>query len=116
MLSHFSHARLFVTPWTPLSMEFSRQEQWSGFPFPPPGVFPTQELNLSLLQLLLWQAGSLPLSHPGNPFACLFGSRVLDPSTDTGTWVSEEGRLGLNPRCDVLEGSGHIMTYFGCHR
>ena len=34
-----SHIRLFATPWTitcqaPLSMEFSRQEYWSGFPFP----------------------------------------------------------------------------------
>ena len=33
-------SRLFVTPWTvvlwaPLSMGFSRQEYWSGFPFPP---------------------------------------------------------------------------------
>ena len=32
----------FATPWTvacqvPLSMEFSRQEYWSGLPFPPPG-------------------------------------------------------------------------------
>ena len=31
-----------MTPWTvagqaPLSMEFSRQEHWSGFPFPSPG-------------------------------------------------------------------------------
>ena len=39
MLSHFSRVQLFVTPWTvacqaPLSMEFSRQEYWSGFPFP----------------------------------------------------------------------------------
>ena len=35
MLSHFSHVRLCVTPWTaahqvPLSMGFSRQEYWSG--------------------------------------------------------------------------------------
>ena len=35
----------FVTPWTaacqaPLSMEFSRQEYWSGLPFPPPGDLP----------------------------------------------------------------------------
>ena len=80
------------------------------------GIFPTQELNLSLLQLLHWQAGSLPLSHPGNPFACLFGSCVLDPSTDTGTWVLEEGGLGFNPCCAVLVGSGHITTHFGCHR
>ena len=37
-----SHAWLFVTPWTkahhaPLSMEFSRQEYWSGSPVPSPG-------------------------------------------------------------------------------
>ena len=34
-----------MTPWTvarlvPLSMEFSRQEYWSGLPFPPPGDLP----------------------------------------------------------------------------
>ena len=32
----------------PHSMEFSRQECWSGFPFPSPGSFPTQGLNLGL--------------------------------------------------------------------
>ena len=26
----------------PLSVGFSRQEHWSGLPFPPPGIFPTQ--------------------------------------------------------------------------
>ena len=36
-----SYIQLFVTPWTvahqaPLSMEFSRQEYWSGLPFPFP--------------------------------------------------------------------------------
>ena len=45
MLSHFSCVRPFVTPWTvahqaPLSMEFSRQEYWSGLPWPPPGNLP----------------------------------------------------------------------------
>ena len=45
MLSHFSHVQLFVTLWTvacqvPLSMRFSRQEYWSGLPFPPPGNLP----------------------------------------------------------------------------
>ena len=29
-------------------MEFPRQEYWSGFPFPSPGVFPTQGSNLRL--------------------------------------------------------------------
>ena len=37
-------------PWTaahqlPLSMQFSRQEYWSGLPCPPPGALPTQGLN-----------------------------------------------------------------------
>ena len=45
---------LFATLWTvghedPLSMGFPRQEYWSGLPFPPPGIFLTQGLNLSLL-------------------------------------------------------------------
>ena len=40
-----SHVRLFVTPWTvahqtPPSMGFSRQEYWSGLPFPSPGDLP----------------------------------------------------------------------------
>ena len=40
-----SHVQLFATPWTvarqaPPSMEFSRQEYWSGLPFPSPGDFP----------------------------------------------------------------------------
>ena len=38
-----SRVRLFVTPWTvghqaPLSMGFSRQEYWSGWPFPSPSL------------------------------------------------------------------------------
>ena len=37
-----SHVWLFLTPWTvvcqaSLSMGLSRQEYWSGLPFPPPG-------------------------------------------------------------------------------
>ena len=40
----------FVTPWTvarqaPLSMEFSRQEYWSGLPFPSPGDLPDPQVE-----------------------------------------------------------------------
>ena len=40
-LSHFSHVQLCETPETaahqaPLSLGFSRQEHWSGLPFPSP--------------------------------------------------------------------------------
>jgi len=41
LLSRFSRVQLCATPYTaahqaPLSMGFSRQEHWSGLPFPPP--------------------------------------------------------------------------------
>ena len=41
----------FVTPWAvahqaPLSMEFPRQEYWSGLPFPSPGISSTTQFNL----------------------------------------------------------------------
>ena len=40
-----SHVQLFANPWTvayqaPPSMGFSRQEYWSGLPFPSPGDLP----------------------------------------------------------------------------
>ena len=45
VLNRFSCVRLTVTPRTvarqaPPYMGFSRQEHWSGFPFPPPGDLP----------------------------------------------------------------------------
>ena len=49
-----SHVPLFVTPWTvahqpPLFIEFSRQEYWSGLPFPSPGDLPDLGIELGLL-------------------------------------------------------------------
>ena len=59
--SSFSCVRLFATPWSvacqvPLSMEFSRQEHWSGLPFPTPGVLPNAGIKPGSLEL---QADSL---------------------------------------------------------
>ena len=50
VLSLFSCVGLFATPWTlacqaALSMEFSRQEYWSGLPCPPPGDLPDPEVE-----------------------------------------------------------------------
>ena len=52
-----SHDRLFGTPSTvahqaPLSMEFSRQEYWSGLPFPSPGDLPNPGIKPMFLRLL----------------------------------------------------------------
>ena len=72
MLSCFSPVWLFETPWTvahqaPLSMGFSRQESWRGCHALLHGIFPTQGMTSSLLGLLHWKAGSLPLVPPGKP-------------------------------------------------
>ena len=50
MLSHFSCVQLFATLRTvarqaSLSMGFSRQEYWSGLPFPSPGDLPNQGIE-----------------------------------------------------------------------
>ena len=64
-----SRVQLFVTPWTvaqqaPLSMELSRQEYWSGLPFPSPGdlLDPGIEPGSPTSQ-----ADSLPSGPPGKP-------------------------------------------------
>ena len=67
-----SHIWPFATPWTiacqaPLSMEFSREEYWSGLPFPSPGALPDPGIEQHLLCLLHWQADSLLLAPPGKP-------------------------------------------------
>jgi len=45
VLSRFNVSDSFVSPWTvtpqtPVSVGVSRQECWSGLPFPPPGDLP----------------------------------------------------------------------------
>ena len=62
-----SHVQLSATPWTiacqaPLSIGFSRQEYWSGLPFPSPGDLP--ELGIELRSPAL-QADSLPSEPSG---------------------------------------------------
>ena len=64
-----SRVRLFVTPWTvayqaALSMGFSRQEYWSGLPFPSPGDLPSPRIEPRSPML---QADSLPSEPPGKP-------------------------------------------------
>ena len=62
-----SHVQLFEAPWTvahqaPLSMEFSRQEYWSGYPFPSPGDLPNPGIEPRSPAL---QVDSLPSEPPG---------------------------------------------------
>ena len=82
MLSCFSRVQLFATPWAvarqpPLSLGFSRQEYWSGLPFPSPEALPNPGIEPKSSPL---QAGSLPSEAPKKPqtglnkkemFACM---------------------------------------------
>ena len=84
MLSPFSSAQFFMTLWTVthltlLSTRLSRQEYWSGLPFPPSGYLPNQGSNTCLLCLLYWQVGLfffffffVPLALPGKPHMSLY--------------------------------------------
>ena len=63
-----SHVRLFAIPWTvvyqaSLSMGFSRQEYWSGLPFPSPGDLPDPGIKPRSPAL---QAGALPSEPLGS--------------------------------------------------
>ena len=67
--SSVSHVQLFVTPWTvayqaPPSMGFSRQEYWSGLPFPSPGDLPDPGIEARSPTL---QADALTSEPPGKP-------------------------------------------------
>ena len=88
VLIHFSHVRLFATPWTighqgPLSMAFSRQEYRSGLPFPPPGDLPHPGIKPVSLMSPAFQVGSLPLVPSGKPK----GDAVANPSV---SWKLEK--------------------------
>ena len=67
-----SHVRLFLTSWTvacqtPLSMEFSRQEYWSGLPFPSPGDLPDSGIKPTSLASPALAGRLFMLHHLGSP-------------------------------------------------
>ena len=60
---------LFATPWTvayqaPPSMGFSRQQYWSGLPFPSPGDLPNPGIEP---RSPAFQADALTSEPPGKP-------------------------------------------------
>ena len=67
-----SGVQLFTPPWTAarqasLSLEFSRQEYWSGLPFSTPGDLPDPGIEAMSPAPPAWQTDSLPLAPPGKP-------------------------------------------------
>ena len=81
MLSWFSCVQLFTTLWTvthqpPLSMKFSRQEYWSGFPFPPSGDRPDPGIKPESPAL---QTDSLPTEPLGKPYNAYSSFEIRNP-------------------------------------
>ena len=69
IVKSLSRVQLFATPWTvayqpPPSMGFSRQECWSGLPFPSPGDLLNPGIEPGSPAL---QADTLPSEPPGKP-------------------------------------------------
>ena len=69
----FSRVQLLATPWAavyqaPPSMGFSRQEYWSGLPFPSPGDLPDPGMEPGSPT---FQADALISEPPGKPFALI---------------------------------------------
>ena len=93
-----------VTPRTaarqvPLSMEFSRQEHWSGLPFPPPGDLPHPGI----------QRSSLVSPEPAGKFFTteLLGSPSIAPRLDRNEHEANVHLLGSDPK--VVCGDGQPL-------
>ena len=80
----FQLCQLFGTLWSighqaSLSMDFSRQEYWSGLSCASPEDLPNPEIKLCLLCLLHWQVNSLQLAPPGEALYMSFrGLNIID--------------------------------------
>ena len=79
LLSHFSRVQLCATAQTaahqaPLSLGFSRQEHWSGLPFPSP----MRESESEVAQSCLTLSDPMDYSLPGSSIHGIFQARVLE--------------------------------------
>ena len=77
-----SRVRLFVTLWivahqAPPSMGFSRQEYWSGLPFPPPGDLPDSRIEPASLSPPALPGGFFTTAPPGGPLRQLLTAMML---------------------------------------
>ena len=85
-----SRVRLLATPWAaayqaPPSMGFSRQEYWSGLPFPSPGDLPDPGIESGSAAL---QADALASEPPGKLGYSLWGCKELHTTGQlTRTWM-----------------------------
>ena len=90
-MKSLSRVQLFATPWTvarqaPLSLVFSRQEYWSGLPFPSPEDLPNPGIKPGSPAL---QADALSSEPPGKP-VILLGPKTEQIMQFIATWMDLE--------------------------
>ena len=80
-MESLSRIRLFATPWSvahqaPPSMGISRQEYWSGLPFPSPGDLSDPRIEPGSPE---WKTHALPSEPPGKSisFTSLYTISVI---------------------------------------
>ena len=122
-------------PWTvarqaPLSVEFSRQEYWSGLPFPSPRVSSQPRIKLGFSAL---QTDSLPSEPPGKPLGNAFSAHMvqermadcLEEETEMWPWPRASERelpvpfqaltSGPGVSLEGLELASSALTHATCH-
>ena len=83
-----SHVWLFAAP---LFMRFSRQEHWSGLPFPPPGEIPDPGIKFAFLASPALVSGFFTISATSSiQFSC---SVVSDSFRPTSTTIHIQNRV-----------------------
>ena len=82
-----SRVPLFVTAWT-LSMGFSRQEYWSGLPFPPPGDLPDPGIKPTSLEAPSLAGEFFTTEPPGN--------RIFYVWEDAKVWALGNHSFAMN--------------------
>ena len=105
-VTSLSHVQFFATPWTVAyqdspSTGFSRQENWSGFPFPSPGDLPNPGIEPGL-------------PHCRQMLYCL--SLQGSPETDTAKKASNWFKVSqvLEQGCETLYSRAHALSCVLC--
>ena len=110
--------RLFATPWTvayqaSLSMRFSRQEYWSGLPFPFPGNLPNPGIKPRSPTLQTDALTSAPPGKPSNERIQVLTPKISREERKPG-WKKKGGRCERGGLTDVschLQMPRHYGTF-----
>ena len=130
LLSHFSRVRLCATPETaahqaPPSLGFSRQEHWSGLPFPSPmhesekwkrGYSSHKKASLSILFIITWIKRERRLfpRRRGESWVFLVAKKVVKnpPAKTEETWVWS--LVQEDPTCRRATNKPMGHSYWAC--